>query len=205
MHRARPEWGVGSIKEAQRSVHEGVTCQRLVVRFENGGLKTVSTAFADLCRADQVSNDAGLRAHEGRAPERAGTGIDANQRALTPGQEPDDAAEVLERLSTLPDAATDPFRPLALRLRDTLELYRFTREGASLLAWASTLTGLGDPLSHVGRHQLEQAFERFEVLRDRHLSQLLHAASREGIDVEAMIRSLAPGAQRALQRVNRRR
>ncbi|MDX2148827.1 MAG: DUF3553 domain-containing protein [Planctomycetota bacterium] len=47
-HMARPEWGVGHVLRAEPSEHEGQVCQRLVVRFDRAGTKSLSTAFADL-------------------------------------------------------------------------------------------------------------------------------------------------------------
>lgn len=200
LHRARPEWGVGSVTEAHKSVQDGQQCQRLTVRFDKGGLKTVSTAFADLHRVDSDT-------HAGSDP------VFAPARSMSSGlsrpvaidAEDADLPDIRQKLAELPDEASDPFRPLPTRLRATVELYRYTDQGASLLAWATAMTGLADPLSKVSRHELEQAFERFVVVRDRHLAQLLHAAPKEGIDVAALTRSMPPEAQRALQRSNWRR
>lgn len=203
MHRARPEWGIGSITQAQKSVQDGVQCQRLTVRFEHGGLKTVSTAFAELHRVEGVLGSTGL-SQTPATPSRR-TGVATHRLPVAIEAEDSDLTEVRERLGTLPDEASDPFRPLSSRLRATVELYRYTDQGASLLAWASAVTGLADPLSKVGRHELEQAFARFEVVRDRHLAQLMQAAPREGIDAQALIKAMPPEAQRALQRNNRRR
>lgn len=203
MHRARPEWGVGSVTEAQKSVQDGMNCQRLTVRFEHGGLKTVSTAFAELHRVEGVMGSSSLAQTGTAAGPR--NGLSTLRLPVSIETEGADLAEVRARLGTLPDEASDPFRPLASRIRATVELYRYTDQGALLLAWATAMTGLADPLSKVSRHDLEQAFSRFEVLRDRHLSQLMQAAPREGIDAQAIIKSMPVDAQRALQRNNRRR
>lgn len=204
MHRARPEWGVGSITEAQKSVHEGVVCQRLTVRFENGGIKTVSTAFAELSRVEAGSVAPRFEPDRSTGISRRNGGLGGGLPVAIDVPDPD-LTEFRERLASLPDAAADPFRPLASRLRATLELYRYTNQGGSLLAWATAVAGLADPLSCVSRHELEQAFERFELQRDRHLSQLMQLAPREGMDINALTRAMPPEAQRALQRVNRRR
>ncbi|MCL4221151.1 MAG: DUF3553 domain-containing protein [Phycisphaerales bacterium] len=203
MHRARPEWGVGSVTEAQKSVQDGVQCQRLTVRFEHGGLKTVSTAFAELHRVEGVLGTSGPTHNVATASHR--NGQEGRRLPVAIQAEDADLAQVRERLGSLPDEAADPFRPLASRLRATVELYRYTDQGASLLAWATAMTGLADPLSRVSRHELEQAFARFEVLRDRHLAQLMQAAPREGIDAQSLIKAMPVDAQRALQRSNRRR
>jgi len=178
LHQSRPEWGVGAVTQVQKAVQDGMPCQRLTVRFENAGLRTVSTAFANLKPADN--------------------GTPQN----SPFAESDGHESVIEQLRTLPDDATDPFRPFAKRIRATIDLYRYTSRGASILAWATAMTGLSDPLSRVSRHELEEEFRRFEVLRDRHLAQLVQAAAKEGIDPAALKRAMPPEAQRALQRLN---
>ena len=48
VHAQKPEWGVGLVTGASGTTHEGQPCQRVVVRFERAGVKTLSTAIADL-------------------------------------------------------------------------------------------------------------------------------------------------------------
>ena len=48
IHAAKPEWGTGLVNQARPEQHEGKPCQRLSVRFERAGPKTLSTAFATL-------------------------------------------------------------------------------------------------------------------------------------------------------------
>ncbi len=185
VHQGKPEWGVGSVTAAQGAVQDGRHCQRVTVRFENGGLKTVSTAFARLAKAESGS---------GAAENPGGTWLDDLE-----------GVDVRDRLATLPEAATDPFSSLEARLRSTLDLYRFSDSGSSLLAWASAQTGLSDPLSRLNRHELELAFRKFQILLDRHLSELTSQARRSGVQLDAILASAPPEARRALQRANRRR
>lgn len=185
VHRGKPEWGVGSVTAAQGAVQDGQKCQSLTVRFENGGLKTVSTAFARLARAGQGS---------GAAETPNGTWLDDLE-----------AVDVRDRLAGLPDEATDPFTSIETRLAATLGQYRFTEGGGSLLAWASAQTGLSDPLSRLNRHELEESFSRFRAALDRHLGQLLEQARRGGVAVDRLTASASPEARLALQRANRRR
>jgi hypothetical protein len=185
VHRGKPEWGVGSVTAAQAALQDGRHCQSVTIRFENGGLKTVSTAFARLARAGQGA---------GAAETPGGSWLDDLE-----------AGDVRDRLAARPDEATDPFTTLESRLEATLGQYRFTDDGASLLAWPSAQTGLSDPLGRLNRHELEQAFARFRVALDRHLSQLLDQARRGGVALDALAAAAPPEARSALQRANRRR
>lgn len=185
IHPQKPEWGVGSITAAQAAIQDGRRCQRLTVRFENGGLKTVSTAFAKLKTAA-----AGSKAAESPA----GTWLDQLENT-----------DPKQSLVTLPDAATDPFATTDARLLATLDLYRFSDSGGSLLAWASAQTGLSDPLSRLNRHELEDSFQRFRVALDRHLADLLGKCRREGVQVDHLTQNATPEARQALQRANRLR
>jgi Protein of unknown function (DUF3553) len=185
VHQGKPEWGVGSVTAAQGAVQDGRHCQRVTVRFENGGLKTVSTAFARLAKAESGS---------GAAENPNGTWLDDLE-----------GVDVRDQLTTLPDAASDPFSSLEARLKSTLELYRFSDSGGSLLAWASAQTGLSDPLSRLNRHELELAFQKFQMLLDRHLGELTTLARRSGVQIDTIVAAASPEARRALQRANRRR
>jgi len=185
VHRGKPEWGVGSVTAAQAAVQDGKRCQSLTIRFENGGLKTVSTAFARLATAGKGS---------GATEAANGTWLDHLE-----------AGNVKERLAELPEETRDPFTSLKARLEATLTLYRFSDGGGSLLAWASAQTGLTDPLSRLNRHELEDAFARFRLSLDRHLAQLLDQARREGLAIDPIMASAPDGARQALQRAHRRR
>lgn len=56
LHPGKPEWGVGTVASAAGAVHEGAQCQRLGIRFDRAGLKTISTAFVNLRRASKVDS-----------------------------------------------------------------------------------------------------------------------------------------------------
>jgi hypothetical protein len=56
LHPGKPEWGVGTVASAAGAVHEGAHCQRLGIRFDRAGLKTISTAFVNLRRASKVDS-----------------------------------------------------------------------------------------------------------------------------------------------------
>ena len=106
-------------------------------------------------------------------------GLRENSQAM-PNPSAPESGRILAALKSLPDAATDPLSSLASRLRASLGLYRYSTEPRSLLDWAVAQTQLGDPLSHLNRHELEQAFGLFALHRDRHLKTLAAAARKAG-------------------------
>lgn len=163
VHTARPEWGLGRVLSATSVREDGRDAQRVTVRFDRAGTKTLSTAVARLAQADAAPVEV----------------------FAAPDQEPDpfdialDRAAVAARLHALPEPATDPFLPLARRLENTAALYRFEAHGKSLLDWAAAQTGLADPLSAFSRHDLEENFARFRQNLDAHLAKLVAHAKRE--------------------------
>lgn len=186
LHAEKPEWGEGLVTEAVGAVQDGKACQRVTVRFERAGVKTLSTAYANLKPADT-------------AP--------VIQEALT-----NSAAEWLgdlgakqaqEVMSRLPESATDPFASLEARLKATLGLYRFSAVGGPLIDWAAAQSGLKDPLSRFNRHELEEYYRRFEMARDAHLKKLAAEAQRADPSMLARLAPAAPPAARnALRRVD---
>ncbi len=165
VHTARPEWGLGRVLSATSIRQEGKDAQRLTVRFERAGTKTLSTFIAQLAQADTVP-------------------VEVFTAATTDDEDPDpaealDRAALAARLAELPDATSDPFRPLALRLEAAVGLYRFESHGRSLLDWAAAQTGLADPLSTFTRHDLEEGFERFRTALKEHLAKLVFQAKRD--------------------------
>ena len=186
-HEGRPEWGQGVVDQARAIRHEGRPAQRLVIHFEHRGRTTVSTAFARITPAEA----------------RSGSGQDTEPAAgdwLNEFEGDGDAADPLTRL---PDAATDPLRPLARRLDATLGLYRFGDDPRGLVEWAVAQTGLHDPLSRYSRHDLERAYQRFERDREEHLRKLLRRARRENEHdlIEQVKRHRLPAAREAVRRV----
>lgn len=228
-HATRPEWGHGKISKAEAAVHEGRACQRLTINFERAGLKTLSTAFAELQPSSSAPRLMPVPEHDplesDNVPARSGR---RGTKATNPGTEfpasdgegspvtsaPSDVSDVFgtksesigDVLSRLPDAATDPFRTLEARLKATLALYRFQPTGASLLDWAASQTGLADPLSRLNRHELEAQFQRFKVRLDAHLASLARDAGKADPGLLARLKADAPSpARSALDRLNTRR
>lgn len=176
VHQAKPEWGVGEITRADHASHEGKPCQRLTVRFDRVGPKTITTAIAGIAPAPPVQ------------PTDAA---------------PLDPAEFRQRLVSLPDACTDPFADLARRIEATAALYRFSDPGRDLLAWATAMTAVMDALALATRHELESAFRDFTMVRDNHLRKLAADASRQNkTKAAAMVEALPAQAREVLRRGN---
>lgn len=183
VHATRPEWGQGVVTSATLDTVEGKSCQRLTIRFDRAGLKTLSTALASLRPAEAM--DATPVADEGQttAEQLTATGWLDRMGA--------DSPEVI--MARLPESATDPFATVLQRLEATIGLYRFAPTGGSLLDWAAAQTGLADPMAVFNRHELEQFFARFATARDQHLRQLAEDLKRK--DPEGLSRVLAKAPQ----------
>jgi len=200
-HAGRPEWGTGSVQSAEPATHQGQPCQRVVVRFEREGLKTLSTAFADLRSADQF-----VTLKEPR-PTLDEAGPPTASDSPGPGTDPmiheSEAADAAALLMAVPESATDPFASPRRRLAATLDLYRFTGQGASLLDWAAMQTGLKDPMTRFNRHELENLFGRFQMNLDSHLRKLVKDLRRQDPAALAELSAAAdPAAKQALRRAD---
>jgi hypothetical protein len=193
---ARPEWGAGEVISAQAATIEGLNCQRLSIRFERAGLKTLSTAVAELAAAAR-----------GDAPTRPAAQAATGSSALPPMAQPgwdDEHKTPLQRLLEIPEPASDPFRSLGNRLRETVKLYRFSDSPASLIDWAAVQTGLADPLSEFNRHELEEYFRKFRRALDEHLSTLTKAmVKQEPAELAAIMAEAPDEARRVAQRSQR--
>lgn len=181
-HASRPEWGTGVITAAAPASHEGVPCQRLTIRFDRAGLKTLLTAAADLRAADEHAPPA--------------KDIAAPADWLDEAQ----ASDLPKLMASLPESATDPFASLDARIRATFDLFRFSSRGASLIDWAAMQTGLKDPMSRFARHELEQFFDRFATARDQHLRSLLEEARRKSPGILDALAAVAPDSVKPLVR-----
>ncbi len=204
IHSGKPEWGPGDVLSAEGIQHEGKSAQRLTIRFARAGLKTISTAFAELRPAKGAS--AALAVAPAEAPARATGHRDlpaAGETEPDPDLVTQNAKEAAESLQKLPEEATDPFLPLTQRLKATLALYRFAESPAGMIDWAVTQTGMRDPLSAFSRHDLETAFERFRIGLDNHLRKLIPQARKASPqDVASLVTNAGPAARQAVRRVD---
>lgn len=184
VHGGRPEWGTGEVQKAESVSQDGVRCQRLTIRFDRAGTKTLSTAFADLRTREDVPE--ALSMPEERDPLSAA--MDTNHE---------------EALARVPEDATDPFRTHKARLQSTLGLYRFSSSGGSLLDWAASQTTLKDPLSKFSRHELERMFDRFRANLDAHLKKLAFEMRKaDPAGLAECIAAAGPEARQALRRAD---
>jgi hypothetical protein len=210
-HSSKPEWGVGEVLSVEGLVQDGQRCQRLSVRFDRAGLKTLSTAYADLVA---VSEKIRTLAAELGALNAANPPASADDKlsaliakvAASDDQGPlvgADGKSVEEVMAALPDRATDPFITLRKRLEVSLALYKFTPTGASLIDWATVQSGLRDPLSKFSRQDLESLFRRFVNALDQHVRKLGKEYKRQDPAgwAELIARADAPVKQ-ALRRVD---
>lgn len=190
VHATKPEWGTGVVSSVQNVVEGGVASQRLTIRFERAGLKTISTAHADLRPADEHPS-----VEAAGAAASTGNGVNWLEQL--------EAGDLTERMQRLPEATRDPFVSLASRLKATLALWRFSAQGAPLLDWAAMQTGLKDPLARFSRHELEQFFKRFETERDAHLKRLLLDARKQPApEIEKVKAEALPAAKEAMRRLH---
>lgn len=219
VHSGKPEWGVGLVTGASGAVHEGKPCQRVVVRFERAGVKTLSTAFAELKPASEVPSLTIEEPAEVLSAHHNGHAASANNGAGNVGKqggsgefggtgdggwlEKAGAPTAIEVMTRLPDLTTDPFTPLSARLKATIALYRFTDSGGSLLDWAAAQSGLKDPLSRFSRHELEQLFRRFCFVRDEHLKRVvLDMKKQDAATMQQLLRAAPAPVQQALKRLD---
>lgn len=186
VHTGKAEWGEGVVTAAQPATQDGKPCQRVTVRFDRAGLKTLSTALAALQRVeDRPQIEAAL----------ANAGTDW---LATIGSK-----QVQEIMTRLPEPATDPFTTPEKRLAATLALFKFKIGGGSLIDWAILQTGLKDPMSRFNRHDLEEFFKRFEMNRNAHLKKLAGEMQRtDAATYNRLIAAAPPEARDALRRLD---
>jgi hypothetical protein len=181
IHAGRPEWGPGAVLSVEGAVHEGKPCERVTIRFARGGLKTISTAFAELRPAASPP----AQAHA--------------EQSLNLAERKDAEAA----LQVLPEDATDPFLGLQKRLAATISLYKDWDSPAGIIDWATRQTGAPDVLAIFTRHELEQHMERYRVALDNHLQKLIRECRKaDAAATTAAIAKASPAFLRALRRVD---
>ncbi|MGQ0627349.1 MAG: DUF3553 domain-containing protein [Phycisphaerales bacterium] len=186
VHAGRPEWGSGVVTSVQKDSYEGRVCQKLVIRFDKVGIKTISTALADL-RAESE-----MPLHT--MPEAAFSD-DPLMKPLGPSPK--------ELMLKIPENATDPFTTPKARIEAMCALYRFSDQGGSLLEWAIMQSGLRDPMTRFNRHELEELFKRWVMLRDEQFKKMIFEFKRNDPALLAQIGRNAPrGAQQLLKRLD---
>jgi hypothetical protein len=193
-HTRRPEWGIGSIVKAEDASLNDRLTQRVSVRFPNAGLKTISTAHAEL----QLVNANNGPETDGADSHPLG-GWDKMKESDWLGEVAQ--RKVVEAMTSIAPEARDPFMSPEKRLAACLDLYRFDRTGRSLIDWAIAQSGLADPLSRFTRHELEVLFDQWAAQRDEHLGRLLQEVNVDPDMVSKLVGSAPPGARDAVRRL----
>ncbi|MHC4767661.1 MAG: DUF3553 domain-containing protein [Planctomycetota bacterium] len=193
-HARKPEWGIGSIVKAEEMTLNDRRAQRVSVRFPNAGLKTISTAHAEL----QLVN-----ANNGPETDGADThplgGWDKMKESDWLGEVAQ--RKVLEAMTSIAPEALDPFMSSEKRLEACLDLYRFERTGRSVIDWAVAQSGLADPLSRFTRHELEVLFDQWAAQRDEQMGRLLQEVKVDPGVVAKLVDSAPPRARDAVRRL----
>jgi hypothetical protein len=188
VHADRPEWGVGVVNAAASDSHEGKPSQRLTIRFDRAGVKTINSAVANLVPASMAPALPDARPADGLA-------------------EPDPLRDLgpsyKDMLLRLPDACTDPFVSPRARLDATLKLFRYGEHGGPLIDWACAQTMLKDPMTIFSRHDLEDLYRRFVQIRDEHLKKtVLELKKADPLAMREVQRTAPKHAQAALRRLD---
>jgi len=189
-HPQRPEWGLGNIQRIEMTTVGAKRDQRLWIRFDNAGLKTILASAAGLERTATIGGD-GEHTLVGR--ELAG---ETGWLAEISKRKPEDA------MTSLSPQASDPFIPAAKRLEYVLGLYRFDTSGAKLIDWAVAQSGIGDPLTRFTRHELERFFSDWAIERDAQLGRILQ--DQELRSDPAIVRAVMQRAPQAAQAAAKR-
>jgi len=193
-HATRPEWGIGLVVKTELLSTNGQLAQRLSVRFPNDGLKTISTAHAEL---ELVTEDVVASAPDGDESPLGGWDKMTDSEWLGEVAQ----RKVREVMVGLSERVRDPFRPIEERLRACLDLFRFDRTGRSLVEWAVAQSGLDDPLSRFTRHELELLFDEWASNRQQHLQQLFSQAPKDKQLLDRLLSAAPPAAQASVRRL----
>ncbi len=193
-HATRPEWGIGLVVKTELLSANGRQAQRLAVRFPNDGLKTISTAHAEL---ELVTEDVAVVASDGEVSPLGGWDKMEDSEWLGEVAQ----RKVREVMVGLSESVRDPFRPVEERLRACLDLFRFERTGRGLVEWAVAQSGLDDPLSRFTRHELEVLFDQWASNRQQHLQHLFSQAHSDQQLVSRLLADAPPAAQACVRRL----
>lgn len=193
-HATRPEWGIGLVVKTELFSTNGQQAQRLAVRFPNDGIKTISTAHAEL---ELITEDVVASAPDGEASPLGGW--DKMQDSEWLGEVAQ--RKIREVMVGLNERVRDPFRPIEERLRACLDLFRFDRTGRGLIEWAVAQSGLDDPLSRFTRHELESLFDEWASNRQQHLQQLFSQAPSDKQLLSRLLSAAPPAAQASVRRL----
>ena len=189
-HPGKPEWGIGEVSKVELITRDGLPDRRVWIKFPNEGTKTVLASIAGL---EVVEEEAAIIKEGDTLLDRQAT-HETGWLGQIAKNKPEDA------MTALPERASDPFMPARSRLQFIYTLYRFNRNGGSLIEWSIAQSGLDDPMSRFNRHELEQFFDRWSWERDQMLARTLDECRKAGDPIEILLKEAPPAARRGLKK-----
>lgn len=178
-HPKKPEWGTGTVIDAQPASHNGIQAQRLRVDFANKRNTTVNTAIAPLVSGEAINQNFN------HTPKGLGQDMSMSTNTSKPGagwlDELEGSSGGKRELWSIPDACDDAFSSDEQQLDACLDTFKYSTDPGPLFQWAVGQTGLDDPLTKYTRVELEQAFPRYTRDRDNRLFELVRQMKRNGM------------------------
>lgn len=194
VHATFREWGTGTVIKVENAVIKGEPAVRVTVRFKNVGLKTFIGDSMPL----EVLADGHVMPGDGNRIRPAIAEVeDLEKSGLTQAVE----QKLLDIMVAIPVACRDPFNTIEHRLRRTLDLYKFDLTGRGLMEWATSQTGMDDPLTRFNRTELEVYFNQFAHDRDQHLSKLLQEIRGDSTILDQLVAKAPESARRAVAKM----
>lgn len=168
---ARPDWGVGTILRVEKTRPTGDAALRVTVQF------AVGSRVVQVPPARLTPPGAAVQREAGWLDKLAGKTLDDALRAV-----PEDIVMHLGM----------PAEKLALLAK----LYEISDDPAALLKWARKQTGVGDPLQHWTRDELQIAFGDYCRARDEMLRETAARLGRSdgNAALEAAMAEIDPDA-----------
>lgn len=175
---ARPEWGMGTVLSVQATSVSGQPAHRVSVQFATGH-RTI------------VVPPGRLETPRGEPTREAGWLDQAGRRTLD------------DQLVALPEQVREFLGTSSQRIVVLSRLYTLDEDGAGLIRWARSQTGVADPLAHWSRDELRARWTTFAQCRDRLLrdtaAQLRGTTGPDG--VRAALEDVPTEARRRMQAV----
>lgn len=162
---ARPEWGVGTVLRVQQIPAGDQPAHRLSIQFDTGH-RTVLVPPARLVKAEPE-------------PKRAAGWLEGLGKTTLD-----------DRLRSLPGEVTQVLGTPRERLAAVIPFFAITEDSPSLLRWASSQTGVADPLTLWTRDELLVALRDFCRERDAYL-RTVAALIKQAEGAEALQETLA--------------
>ena len=194
VHATFREWGTGTVIKVENAAVKGEPAVRVTVRFKNVGLKTF---IGDIIPLEVLTDDQVMPGDSSRVRPAIAEVEDLEKSGLTQAVE----QKLLDIMLAIPVACRDPFNSIEHRLRRTLDLYKFDMSGRGLMEWATSQTGMDDPLTRFNRTELEVYFKQFAHDRDQHLSKLLQETRGDTTLLEQLVATAPEGAKRAVAKM----